>query len=138
MKDKVTVRLTGIHTRAGSRSERIETKAEGSCRTLPDGYEIVYEDRSAGEKDSITNTLRVCSGRLEMIRSGAYGSHMIFEEENEHHTDYRTPYGVMDMVIRTDRLVIAEKQDGIRVETEYTLEMNGQELSQSLIVLEIA
>jgi uncharacterized beta-barrel protein YwiB (DUF1934 family) len=73
-----------------------------------------------------------------MIRSGAYGSHMIFEEENEHHTDYRTPYGVMDMVIRTDRLVIAERQDEIRVETEYTLEMNGQELSQSLIVLEIA
>ena len=71
------------------------------------------------------------------MRSGAYGSDMIFEENVIHHTDYTTPYGAMDMVIRTCGLVILQQESEIHVNAEYVLELNGQEISQAIITMEV-
>ena len=137
MKENVKVHLIGIHAREGERSEKIVTQATGRYREIPNGCEICYTEQAEKEQEQVTSTVRIYANRLEIMRSGAYGSDMIFEENVIHHTDYTTPYGAMDMVIRTCGLVILQQESGIRVNAEYVLELNGQEISQAIISMEV-
>lgn len=135
MKENVKVCLTGIHAREGERSEKIVTHAMGRYREIPDGCEICYEEQNGDER--VGSTVRIYDDKMEIIRSGAYGSEMIFEEGGVHHTDYATPYGKMDMIIRTGKLEILRQEEELRIDVEYGLEMEGRELSQAVISLEI-
>ena len=138
MKETVNVHLIGIHAREGERSEKIVTQATGRYREIPNGCEICYTEQAEKEQEQVTSTVRIYANRLEIMRSGAYGSDMIFEENVIHHTDYTTPYGAMDMVIRTCGLVILQQESEIHVNAEYVLELNGQEISQAIISMEVS
>ncbi|MBP7348817.1 MAG: DUF1934 domain-containing protein [Butyrivibrio sp.] len=137
MKETVNVHLIGIHAREGERSEKIVTQATGRYKAIPDGCEICYTEQAGKEKEQLSSTVRIYANRLEIMRSGAYGSDMIFEENVIHHTDYTTPYGTMDMVIRTCGLMILQQESEIRINAEYVLELNGQEISQAIISMEV-
>ena len=142
MSREVEVFVTGIHVREGEPTEKVETNATGSFEVLEDGSRIVeyveHQDEAASMK--VHNRVEIEPDGLKMavIREGATRSRLYFGQELEYDTEYNTPYGSMQMKVRTTDFDYSNKNDeDIKVVAEYDLEIGGEVISRSMIVIEI-
>ena len=74
---------------------------------------------------------------LELTRQGTSEVHMIFEENQRHMIPYNTPYGQLMLGIETGRVLVEEQEDQIHVTVEYTLDHEGEPLSESCLKIHI-
>jgi uncharacterized beta-barrel protein YwiB (DUF1934 family) len=135
---KVRIRITGTHNRAGSGPETIVSENEGIMTR--DGETIILtgsqEMDESGEKFSVS--FRITSSRIKMVRKGVFSSVMVFEQGVHHHTPYQTPYGNLDMDVDTGKLTVdLSDSTKITAQVEYSLTMSGQETSHSGIKIEV-
>lgn len=142
MSREVEVFVTGIHVREGEPTEKVETNATGSFEILEDGSRIVeyveHQDEAASMK--VHNRVEIEPDGLKMavIREGTTRSRLYFGQELEYDTEYNTPYGSMQMKVRTTDFDYSNKNDEeIKVVAEYDLEIGGEVISRSMIVIEI-
>ena len=142
MSREVEVFVTGIHVREGEPTEKVETNATGSFEILEDGSRIVeyYEHQDEAASMKVHNRVEIEPDGLKMavIREGATRSKLYFGQELEYDTEYNTPYGSMQMKVRTTDFDYSNKNDEeIKVVAEYDLEIGGDVISRSMIVIEI-
>ncbi len=143
MRRNVNVNVTGIHSRPGEPTEKIETSSVGVYEDMEDGRRLVEYDE---EQDAGRGTVKVhnkvyisSDGRsMEILRGGEHSSRLEFGEELAYDTEYLTPYGTMSMKIVTNSFEFNMSHDeDMKVMAEYELEMDGQVLSDSMIIIEI-
>lgn len=144
MNREVEVSVTGIHAREGEPTEKIETTVLGSFEELEDGSVVVEYDEN---KETGSGTVKAHSkvqidaqGRsMEVTRSGFSNSRFSFGDDLVYDTEYLTPYGAMLMKVRTNSFDFsrARSDDEIKVVAEYDLEIDGNVISSSMIVIDI-
>ena len=63
----------------------------------------------------------------------------MWKEGEDQDTEYKTPYGQMKMHTHTERYQTYQLEKGKRIiaEAEYSVRMNGMEMSKALIRLDI-
>ncbi len=143
MNRDVDIFVTGVHQREGEPTEKVETVAAGIYETLGDGSRIVEydEQQEAGEGAmKVHNKVTIApDGRaMEIIRGGSVNSTLRFGESMEYDTEYLTPYGSMQMKVTTRSFDLNSHGDEeFKVVAEYDLEIEGQVVSRSMIVLDI-
>ncbi len=145
MRRNVAVNVTGIHSRPGEPTEKIMTSSAGIYQDMDDGRRLVEydEEQDAGNcVVKVHNKVFIASdGRsMEIIRGGATENRLEFGKELKYDTEYNTPYGSMTMRVITNSFDFNENKNDaadMKVVAEYALEMQGQVLSDSMIILEI-
>ncbi|MCR5157088.1 MAG: DUF1934 domain-containing protein [Butyrivibrio sp.] len=141
MKKNVAVNVTGIHSRLGEPTEKVETFSEGLYEVLEDGRHIIeYEEhQSQGDAPVRTRvTIDHDTKGMEIAREGAGSSTLKFRENLEYKTEYVTPYGSMLMKVCTEKFDFSKRNnEDIHIMVEYSLELEGQVLSSSAIMMEI-
>ncbi len=144
MNKNVEVIVTGIHSREGEPTEKVETSALGSFEVLEDGSRILEYDEDqdlGGGSMKVHNRVEIQpDGRkMEIIRGGATRSRLAFGEKLVYDTEYATPYGSMQMKVRTNSfdLSSAHGDEELKVVAEYDLEIDGQVVSNSMIFIDI-
>ena len=144
MRRNVDVNVTGIHSRPGEPTEKIETYSSGIYEDMEDGRRLVEydEEQDAGRGVvKVHNKVYIASdgSSMEIIRGGEHSSRLEFGKEMEYDTEYLTPYGSMSMKIVTNsfELNTSHDEEDIKVMAEYELEMEGKVLSDSMIIIEI-
>ncbi len=139
----VDVFVTGIHVRAGEPAEKIESIVPGVYEILEDGTRLVEYDEDHGNGSGemkVHNRVEIGAGlrNMKIKRNGATNSQLSFGQDMEYDTEYVTPYGSMQMKVRTNSFDCSLKNDEeIKVVAEYDLEVEGQVVSESMIVLDI-
>lgn len=63
---------------------------------------------------------------MTVKRSGATKSSMVFDRRKKTKSRYRMPYGTLDMVITTEKIVNALTENGGQLRLVYTIMMQGQ------------
>ena len=116
-----------------SGADDIETTVNAEYFKKGDSHYLLYEEEMEGFSQSSSNRIKFAKGRLELIRRGTVGTHMIFEENKKHMTRYLMPYGEIMLGIETKKVVLEEHRDFINVIVEYMLEMNGEPHAESRI-----
>ena len=144
MNRNVEVNVTGIHSREGEPTEKVETNAVGVFELLSDGSRVVEYDE---DQDMGTGSMkvhnRVCidaqGGKMEIIRGGATRSTLAFGDKLVYDTEYSTPYGSMQMKVRTNSFDFnsVRNDEEMKVVAEYDLEIEGQVVSRSMIVIDV-
>ena len=144
MNRNVEVNVTGIHSREGEPTEKVESLATGIHELLEDGSLVFEYDE---EQDTGSGTMKVhnrvvigADGRtMEIVRGGATTSKLAFAEDLEFDTEYATPYGTMMMKVKTNSFDCTRVggDDEIKVVADYDLEIEGQVVSKSMIVIDI-
>lgn len=144
MRKNVDVSVTGIHSRPGEPTEKIVTSSAGVYEDMNDGRRMVEYDE---EQDAGNGVVKVhnkvfisSDGKsMEIIRNGDTKNRLAFSEEHEYNTEYLTPYGALSMKIITNSFDFNEnrQEEDMKVMAEYELEMDGQVLSDSMIIIEI-
>ena len=138
MEKKANITVIGIHDRGGDGPETIESKGTCSWEITEDGTHVIKGDESKDESgEMVTTSFRITPSRIKMVRKGSFASVMVFEKGVDHVTTYNTPYGAMDMKVKTQVLEVTEEQDRLSAHVRYVLEMDGQDTSNSDIKIEI-
>ena len=120
----------------------LETKPEevitaGSYYFKNGKHYIIYDEILEGEEGSIRNTIKANADSVDMIKGGDARAHMIFQENRPNVSCYVTPYGQMIVGVTTDRIKINEGPDHLKIQIDYTLELNYEQTSQSHIEIDV-
>jgi len=144
MNRDVEVNVTGIHSRDGEPTEKVESLAAGIYELLEDGScAIEYDEEQDTGAGSMKIHNRVLIGadgqKMEIVRGGSTTSKLTFAENLEYDTEYVTPYGTMLMRVRTNSFDLTRVggDEEIKVVADYDLEIDGQVVSKSMIVIDI-
>ena len=144
MNRNVEVSVTGIHSREGEPTEKVIATLPGSYQLLEDGRRVVEydEDLDPGHEGMrVHNKVMIGAqgDKMEIIRAGATKSKLAFGDNLEYDTEYITPYGSMRMKVRTNSFDfnVGRNDEEMKVVAEYDLEIDGQVVSRSMIVLDI-
>ena len=138
MERKANITVMGIHDRGEASPETIESKGTCIWDVIDDGTNVIKGDASKDESgEMVTTSFRIAPTRIKMVRKGSFASVMVFEKGVDHVSTYNTPYGAMDMKVKTEILEVTEEKDHLRAHVKYVLEMDGQVTSNSDIKIDI-
>ena len=140
MKNKVLVSIRG--TQHDIDDEGIQTIQPGLYRKLSNMHVISYEEVQAESVDGPPVTahclLKITPDSVTMSKKGDSQTQMFFKEGESCETIYHTPMGAMSLNLHTTRLLLQEEEDALHVELDYHLSMNGQNISQCTIAIQIS
>lgn len=88
-------------------------------------YTETMQDEDTGASISAEVRLRIQPGHVIMMRSGAYGTTMVFTRGQHFDGTYHTPYGDMAMALYTTRLLTSMDPAHTRIVLDYQLDLNG-------------
>ncbi len=106
---------------------------------LRDGkHYVLYDEPVEGMTGSIKNKIRIAEdGKLEVMRSGLASSHLTFEKDKIHMSQYETPYGEMTVGVYTTDMQVDVQEKNIDVNVAYALDINNEKVADCNIVMNI-
>ena len=138
MNREVELVLSGLHDAEGaSDKDAVETAQTAQYFKRNDSHYLLYEEDLEGFDGTCKSRIKFRDNLLELTRQGAVEMHMIFEENKRHMIPYNTPYGQLMLGIETGRVLVEEQEDQIHVTEEYTLDHEGEPLSESCLKIHI-
>lgn len=134
MTKEVIVTISGDHMAVQSGADDMADVIE---QTMPAVYYekngkryVLYEEWIDGERHALKNKLKLTGDTcLEIIKSGAAQTHMIFEKDQRHLTMYKTPMGNILLGVHTKRLDVTESDEQLDIRAEYELDMNEEPMA---------
>lgn len=98
---------------------------------------IMYRESIPDTMEVINNTLKISPERIDLIKRGSQGTHMIFEVNRKNSSFYKTPYGVMDVSFNTFDMDVQTTDSLITAKMDYALEINDSFISDCTIMIEV-
>ena len=133
MTREVEVTITGVQKYADHEDNDLRTRANGEYYYRNGSHYILYEEHSEGFTETTKSMLKLKDGVLEMTRKGLINTNMVFEKDKETVSRYKTPFGEMQLRIRTKDLCVIETEDVIRAKVAYDLEAEGRHMAECVI-----
>lgn len=121
----------------GNEEEAIEVVTPGDFYQKDDLYYAVYEETTISGMEGTTTTLKIGKNTLSLIRTGSTSAKMEFEEKKENISMYNTPYGTLELKIKTNNLNINIDNEGGDVFIDYHMSVSGQSPQNTLLNINI-
>lgn len=137
MTKNVELSISGLQWDEKEEQGNIETVAEAAYFKKNGSHYLLYEEVLEGFDQTSKNRIKFKEHQMELTRQGLMNTHMVFEEEKTHMTDYRTPYGNFLLGINTEKITVEEKPGVICVTVEYKIEIGDEPISRNQIKIEI-
>ena len=143
MTKDVLVSISGLHMgivspQPDEENEPIEVVTPASYYFRNGKHYIIYDEVLEGMAGTIRNKIKITgTDSIEIMKSGASSSHMIFEKNRKNQTFYRTPYGQMLIGVNTKNMEVSVDDDKIRVSLDYELDVNHEPLADCRIKMNI-
>lgn len=138
MQQKVSISIEGKQFVPGVEPEVIRAQARGILEDRGEaGVLLTYQEDGQSEMERVWTTLTATPDRVVLERTGALTSQMVFEEGQEHRSAYQTPYGTLELVIRTRALFSNLDGQGGEVRLAYDLALGGGETGRNTLRLQV-
>lgn len=129
MAEIIQLTLTGRQRTAEGEENVTETSLQAEYYEREDGFYLLYQE-PMDERGSVARScIRLKGSVLELTKKGAVRTRMVFEAGREHLTEYVTPYGCLQMGIRTEKLECLQRDGKTQLRMEYSLTSRGEPLS---------
>jgi uncharacterized beta-barrel protein YwiB (DUF1934 family) len=135
MTKDILLSIRGLQMGEGDRQDVVETISPGQYYFRNSKHFFLYEEVTEGSSKTTKNMIKVSEDYMELTKKGEVNVHMIFEKNKKNVTYYYTPFGSLLMGIDAHRVEVTEKEDELRVEVEYALELNNEHLANCHIRL---
>lgn len=139
MKKDVLLTVKGRHKERGSDWEGLEVMTTGTLYDKNGSLYLTYDEvMGEAENDVSHNRIKIEQDPLAvtMTKSGAVVSVMTFAENVREKSSYETPYGSFTLEIDTREICFENREDYMKLQIRYHLEMNYEYLSESDICIE--
>ena len=118
-------------------NQAVEMITRGDYFLKNGSHYILYDEVQEGVDGVTRNTIKIHPAGMDIIKRGSTSVHMTFEKEKKNISCYATPFGELMIGIRTNDIRVAEEEDRLKVQVDYTLDINYQHVSECNIVLEV-
>lgn len=137
MTKDVLVAIRGLRFDGTSEEENSETITTANYYKKNDHHYIVYDEVTEGFVESTKNIIKFNEKEFDLTKKGLVNVHMIFEKNKKNVTSYATPYG--DILIGIDAIEVnlEETDHKIRVNIDYSLEVNYEHLAECKITMDV-
>lgn len=148
MTKDVILTISGLHYEAAAGFERpggpddenepIEVITPAAYYLKNGKHYIVYDEVVEGMPGTIKNKIKLTGDRvLEIMKSGISNTHLVFEKDKIHMTQYETPYGELMVGAYTRDIQVSETEERIDVTASYALDINGEKVADCDITMQI-
>ena len=142
MTKDVIVSISGLHmdmmAAAFKEEDAIEVMTPASYYLRNGKHYIIYDEVLEGMAGTIKNKIKITgTDSLEIMKTGASNTHMVFEKNKKNLTYYRTPYGQMLVGLNTRSTEINVTEEKIDVLVDYELDVNHEPMADCRIKMNI-
>lgn len=127
--DQVLITVIGSQRDAQGEENKIELFTHGRKYAKNGALYITYQETEISGLDGATTLLKIFTDHVILVRMGAVEQRQEFRCGERCFSSYITPFGTMEMSVRTTRLTVTRANDGgavTGVYIEYELEIDGQ------------
>ena len=136
MTKDVLLTIRGIQMIDGEGSD-MEMVVRGEYYQKNGKHYILYEEMIEDFDGKVKNMIKVSAGGMDLIKKGIANTHMQFEKGRKNLSCYTTPLEDMVVGIQANRIRIKEGEDSLKVEIDYSLDINYQHLSECSICVDV-
>lgn len=115
----------------------IKLMTPGRFYKKDDIYYVVYEETEISGMSGTTTTFKISPDSFLLLRQGTTGARMKFKCGDENISMYNTPYGVLEIIIKTNDLKINVDENGGEVSIDYDIILEGQEAQNTKLNVNI-
>lgn len=121
---QVNIKITGVQI-MGEEQDVTVMEVQGDYKKTEDGCVIEYIEKPA-EGMEVRNRIVMNSESTVISKSGAVESEMVFTPGKESSVEYKTPFGVIDMMICCEEVIVDEKEYTGEITILYDLKSGEQ------------
>ena len=137
MTKDVVLRMEATQHYQGEAPQSSITEVPAEYYLRNGSHYVMFEEAQDGFKEATKGMLKIKRGSVELSKKGLIQSHMLFEKDLRYATEYRTPFGGFMMDVCTHQLTITEGRDKMFMEIKYSLETEGQPVTDCNIKITI-
>ncbi|MCI9139418.1 DUF1934 domain-containing protein [bacterium 1XD42-8] len=137
MTKDVLISVKGIQFGTMADDEPLEVISPGEYFKKNGKHYIIYEEVTEGYEGTTLNTYQFQDRSMELTKKGLVNVHMVFEEGRKNLTNYVTPYGTVFVGLKAHSVEVKEKEEEIKLEIQYDLEVNYEYLAHCNIYMSI-
>lgn len=123
----VVLSIQGRQRYADQEPELIELVTEGTMEFRDGGWDVTYEESALTGLEGVTTTFRVTPGRVELNRTGALHSQMVFQEGVSHDSLYNMPFGALMLTVKATNVFFDLVPDGGQIDLSYEIVIENTE-----------
>ncbi len=133
----VLIHISGTQTLEGERPDTIELTTTGTLEATENGWRLCYKESEATGLPGTTTAVHIAPQRVVLERTGTNASILVLEKNRRHHSNYSTPYGMMDLGTYATALNCRLTPKGGTLDFAYTLGFNGGINSSHVVHIEV-
>ena len=133
MTEDVRITITGRHVQDGTETEPVKTSARGKYYKKNGRHYLLFTETPEGERVPVKTTVKFDDAVIEVTRRGSGETKMRFAEGVPHPTQYRTPVGMIELLVEADHVGVSEEKTRITAETSYHLYAGGTKIQGSIV-----
>lgn len=123
----VVLSIQGRQRYADQEPELIELVTEGTMEFRDGGWDVTYEESALTGLEGVTTTFRVTPGRVELNRTGALHSQMVFQEGVSHDSLYNMSFGALMLTVKATSVFFDLVPDGGQIDLSYEIVIENTE-----------
>ncbi len=137
MTKEVMLTIKGIQKYPGE--EPLETITQVAAEYFERGQSqyVMFEESQEGFTENVKSMLKIKSNCVELTKKGLIQSHMTFVPETLYVSEYKTPFGSMQMGVRTKELRVLNTEERVQIYIKYLLEAEEQVMADCNIQITI-
>lgn len=116
----------------------VEVVTPGNFYKRNDKYYAVYKETEISGMKGTTTTLKISPEKFSLIRMGTTQTKMDFYKKDDRSLSlYDTPYGTLELEIKTNKLKVDMQDNGGEVFIDYNLSIVGQKPQNTILKINI-
>ena len=142
MTKEVLVTIQGLQFDAESNNDeeldKIESIYPGEYFLRSGSHYILYEELMEGEVTPIKNVIKLKDKEFTLTKKGIINTQMVFTEGKKNMTSYVTPFGNIMIALDTEKIVVEETEEELKIHIDYGLEANYQYIADCHITVMVS
>lgn len=137
MTKDIILTISGLHATDGEKDEPVEVISPGQYFQKNGKHYVLFEEVMEGLEGVIKSTIKFTEDSVELFRSGAASTRMVFQKDREHQMIYQTPMGPLSMSVYTDQLLTEIGEEQVNLTIDYSLKTEGVVITESTVRMNI-
>ncbi|MDD2973069.1 MAG: DUF1934 domain-containing protein [Lachnospiraceae bacterium] len=137
MTKEVMISIKGLQLNEEQGADNLETIIAGTYYKKNDSHYVVFDEVLEGYENTIKSIIKFNGKEMSLTRHGLVNVHMLFEEKRKNMTSYGTPFGNIMIGIEADNIDLEERENELKLQVAYDLEVNYEHLADCKIEMHI-
>ena len=133
MEENVVIKISGLQV-VENTGDNVEVLAAGKHYVKNDKHYLLYDEIEEESQAKTSNIIKFNHDIVEIVRKGAIGGRLVFEENATKQSLYSTPMGDLLIELFTQEIALNEQQEGnVDLKVKYQIHIDGNKVSDNEI-----